>query len=77
MLMVEPPPKKIPYTFFTPSFHYHFYPHGESEEADELEEAGPSSWRIHLVVFTYPHEGKVIDYFSPWRYDNEKSTLSP
>ena len=43
MLMVEPPPKKIPYTFFAPSFHYQFYPDDEPEEIGETEENNPSS----------------------------------
>ena len=65
MLMVEPPPKKIPYTFFIPSFHYLFYPYDESKEAGELEEAGLSSWRTRLTVFTHPREGEEIDYVFP------------
>ena len=56
MLMVEPLPKKIPYTFFTPSFHYQFYLDDEPKEVGEVEEINPSSWRAHLTVFTHPRK---------------------
>ena len=43
MLMVEPPPKKIPYTFLTSSFHYQFYSDDELKEVGEVEEIDPLS----------------------------------
>ena len=77
MLMVKPPPKKIPYSFFTPSFHYQFYPNDELEEVSEVEEIDSSSWRARLAMLTHPHEEEEIDYIFPWRYDHGKSTMSP
>ena len=76
MMMVEPSLKKVPYTFFAPSFHYQFYLDDEPKEFGEVEEIDPSSWRGRLAVFTHPHEEKEIDHIFPWRYDHEKSTMS-
>ena len=77
MLMVEPLSKKVSYTFFTPSFYYQFYLDDEPEEVGDVEEFDPLSWIAHFVVFTHPHEEEEIDHIFPWRYDHEKSTISP
>ena len=61
MLMVEPPLKKIPYTFFTSSYHYQFFPNDEPDEIDEVEENDPSLWRAQLAVYTHPCEEEEID----------------
>ena len=37
MLMVEPAPKKTPFTFFTPSFHYQHFSNEEPLVASEVE----------------------------------------
>ena len=77
MLMVGPPSKKISYTFFTPSFHYQFFPDDKPEKVGEVKEIDPSSWKAHLAVFTHPHKEKEIDHIFPWRYNHEKSIMSP
>ena len=76
MLMVEPAPKKIPLTFFIPSFHYQQYSDKEPMETSEVEEAGSSSWKALLAVFTHPREGEEVDYIFPWRFDHERSVMS-
>ena len=43
MLIIEPAPKKVPYTFFVPSFHYQQFPDEDPLEADEIEGSASSS----------------------------------
>ena len=43
MLMIEPVPKKVPYTFFMPSFHYQQFPDEDPPEEDEIEGSASSS----------------------------------
>ena len=65
MLMVEPAPMNIPYTLFTQSFHYQFFPDDEPVEVDEAKEASSSSWKTHLAVFAHPREEEEIDHIFP------------
>lgn len=69
MLMIEPPPKKTHFTFFTPSYHRQLYPNNELEEID------PSSWKAQLATYSYPHKEEEIDHIFPWRFDHEKFIL--
>ena len=77
MMMIEPAPKKVPYTFFMPSFHHQQFPDEDPSGADEIEGSASSSWKHRLVVFTHPHEEKEVDYIFNWRYDNERTIISP
>ena len=45
MLMIEPAPKKVPYTFFVSSFHYQQFPDEDPPKADETEGSASSSWK--------------------------------
>ena len=77
MLMVEPVPKKTPYTFLTLYFHYQHFPDEEHMEAGEAEEVGSPSWKAHMAMFTHPCEEEELDYIFTWRFDHEKSVMSP
>ena len=46
-------------------------------EVGEVGEVDSSSWKAHLAVFTHPHEEEEVDYIFPWRFDHEKSIMSP
>ena len=56
MMMIEPAPKKVPYTFFVPSFHYQQFHEEDPPEVDEIEGSASSSWKDRLDVFTHPRE---------------------
>ena len=75
--MIEPTPKKIPYTFFVSSFHYQQFPDEDPPEVDETEGSASSSWRDRLAVFTHPREEEEVDYVFKWRYDHERTVISP
>ncbi len=77
MLMIEPAPKKVPYTFFTPSFHYQQFSDQDPPEVDEVEGSASSSWKQRLANFTHPREEEEVDYIYDWRYDHEKTVISP
>ena len=77
MLMIEPAPKKVPYTFFMPSFHYQQFPEEDPPEADEIEGSASSSWKHRPAIFTHPREEEEVDYIFNWRYDHERTVISP
>ena len=76
MLMIEPAAKKIPFTFFTPSFHYQQYLDEERMDSSEVETSSYSSWNTPLAESTHPCEGEEVDYIFAWRFDHERSVMS-
>ena len=77
MMMIEPAPKKIPYTFFAPSFHYQQFPDVDPPEMDEIEGSASLNWRDRLTVFVHPREEEEVDHIFKWRYNHERSVMSP
>ena len=77
MMMIEPAPKKIPYTFFVPSFHYQRFPEEDPPEVDENEGSVSSSWRDRLSAFVHPREEEEVDHVFKWRYVHERTIISP
>lgn len=77
MLMIEPTLKKVPYMFFTPSFHYQQFPEEDPPEVVEIEGNASSSWKDRLAIFSYPREEEEIDHFFSWRYNHERTVISP
>ena len=77
MLMIEPAPKKVPYTFFVPSFHYQQFLDEDPLEEDEIEGSASSSWKDRLAIFTHPREEEEVAYIFNWRYDHERTVISP
>ena len=77
MLMIAPAPKRVPYTFFMPSFHYQQFPNEDPLEADEIEGSASSSWKDRLAIFTHPREEEEVDCIFKRRYDHERTVISP
>ena len=77
MLMIAPAPKRVPYTFFMPSFHYQQFPDEDPLESDEIKGSVSSSWKHRLAIFTHPREEEDVDYIFNWRYDHEITVIFP
>ena len=76
-MMIKPAPKKIPYTFFAPSFHYQQFPDVDLLEMDEIEGSASLNWRDRLTIFVHPREEEEVDHIFKWRYNHERSVMSP
>ena len=46
-------------------------------EKGKIEGVSSLLWKTRLTVFTHPREGEEVDYIFGWRFEHERSVMSP
>ena len=46
-------------------------------DGGEVEASSCSLWKTRLAQFAHPREGEEVDYIFAWRFDHERSVMSP